>query len=414
MRVLVIHDADEVRALILSALSEGLPGADVETWDPSRRGLPTERFDWARYELALLDEVPAAFDGINCLIAWRKGAWQMPPTVVLGSRNDASLTARARAAGAADYVPKSALTPARAALFANLVTACPDARPAHALARSFARTQPLNLPAIGEPTTEAVAIPGYRVLRKIAAGGMSKVYLAERASDGLQLVLKMLDPKLNGNPQFRQRFVREYEILRKISNRHIVEIYDQTMTDDHGYIAMEYFEGGDLKQRLRRGMSPDAVLRALAQIAIALDAVHRAGVVHRDLKPQNIMYRDHDTLAILDFGLAREMDATATLTQKGMVFATPLYMSPEQCLGIEHDPRGDLYSVGIMLYEMLTGLPPFISDNAPDLAYQHVHAPIPRLPAKVLGFQALINRLLAKKPQQRFDSARALLQTITH
>jgi serine/threonine-protein kinase PpkA len=175
---------------------------------------------------------------------------------------------------------------------------------------------------------------------------------------------------------------------------------------------MEYFPGGDLTMRIQGGINSIGALKILVQIAKALDAVHAAGVVHRDLKPANIMFRESGRLAILDFGLARELDATSTLTQRGMVMATPLYMSPEQCLGHPHDPRGDLYSVGCILYEMLTGDTPFQGDNPSALAYQHVNAPVPRLPARLAGYQPLIERLMAKNPAERFQTAREMREAL--
>jgi serine/threonine-protein kinase PpkA len=256
--------------------------------------------------------------------------------------------------------------------------------------------------------------PGYRVLRRIGEGGMSRVYLAEREEDGLQLVLKMLDPRLARDPASRARFVREYKIIQRIQNEHVVMIFDQGFTSDTPWLAMEYFPGGDLQARIRKGFSSMGALKILVQMAEALDAVHSAGVVHRDLKPQNIMFRENHRLAILDFGLARELDATSTLTQKGMVMATPLYMSPEQCLGQPHDERGDLYSTGVILYELLTGSHMFEGDNAPHLAYQHVHGPIPKLPKRLVGYQTLLERLVAKRPEDRFQSARELFNYIAH
>jgi serine/threonine protein kinase len=243
---------------------------------------------------------------------------------------------------------------------------------------------------------------------------MSRVYLAERESDGLQLVLKMLDTRLARDPQSQARFVREYKIIQRIQNEHVVMIFDQGFASDNPWLAMEYFPGGDLSHRIQKGISSMGALKILVQMAEALDAVHTAGVVHRDLKPQNIMFRANHRLAILDFGLAREIDATTTLTQKGMVMATPLYMSPEQCLGHPHDERGDLYSTGVILYEMLTGQHMFEGDNAPQLAYQHVHGPIPQLPKSLAGYQSLLERLVAKRPDDRFQSARELFNYIAH
>jgi serine/threonine-protein kinase PpkA len=227
-------------------------------------------------------------------------------------------------------------------------------------------------------------------------------------------VLKMLDPRLAADPASKARFVREYKIIQRIANEHVVMIFDHGFASSDPWLAMEYFPGGDLHERIRGGISSMGALKILVQIAKALDAVHAAGVVHRDLKPQNIMFRENNRLAILDFGLARELDATSTLTQKGMVMATPLYMSPEQCLGHPHDERGDLYAAGVILYEMLTGHHPFEGDNASSLAYQHVHGEIPRLPKRLSGYQSVLDRLLAKRPDQRFQSARELFSHIAH
>jgi serine/threonine protein kinase len=224
----------------------------------------------------------------------------------------------------------------------------------------------------------------------------------------------MLDPRLAADPTSRARFVREYKIIQRIQNEHVVMIFDQGFTSDNPWLAMEYFPGGDLQERIRKGISSMGSLKILVQLAEALDAVHAAGVVHRDLKPQNIMFRANHRPAILDFGLAREIDATSTLTQKGMVMATPLYMSPEQCLGQPHDARGDLYAAGVILYEMLTGKHAYAGENASALAYQHVHGEIPRLPKRLAGYQPLVDRLLAKRPEDRFQSARELFNYIAH
>ena len=230
-------------------------------------------------------------------------------------------------------------------------------------------------------------------------------------SDGLQLVLKMLDTRLARDPQSQARFVREYTIIQRIQNEHVVMIFDQGFASDNPWLAMEYFPGGDLSQRIQKGISSMGALKILVQMAEALDAVHTAGVVHRDLKPQNIMFRANHRLAILDFGLARELDATTTLTQKGMVMATPLYMSPEQCLGQPHDARGDLYSTGVILYEMLTGKLPYEGDNASALAYQHVHGADPAAAAAARRLPADRRPPAREAPRRRFQSARELFAT---
>jgi len=413
MRVLLIDDSEEFRELARRVLAEALPEAAVLAWDPAVQGRPIAGFDWARFDCLVLDDAPGEdADGLAWLREFRLEG-HVPPTLIVSEAGGEEMAVRAIKAGASDYLRKTDLTGER---FASAIRdAIADARETRRDVDSLRLTQPLRVSEIGQPLgVHPVNVPGYRVLRRIGEGGMSRVYLAERETDDLQLVLKVLDPKLRRDESFRQRFLREYRVIQRIQNEHVVMIFDQGFTDDYPYLAMEYFPGGDLTVRIQGGIGSMGALKILVQMAKALDAVHAAGVVHRDLKPANIMFRENGRLAILDFGLARELDATSTLTQRGMVMATPLYMSPEQCLGHPHDPRGDLYSVGCILFEMLTGETPYQGDNPSALAYQHVHGPVPKLPARLGGYQALIDRLMAKKPDDRFQTARDLFAHIAH
>jgi tRNA A-37 threonylcarbamoyl transferase component Bud32/DNA-binding NarL/FixJ family response regulator len=413
MRVLVIDDSPEFRERIAQFLGAAMPDAELTLWDPARHGKPTVGFDWRRYDALLLDDAPGpGEDGLAWLREFRAEG-QVPPTLVLSEGGGEDTAVKAIKAGAADCLKKPDVTAIRLAMAIKeaMLESVAISRDVDMLRR----TQQLAIAEIGQPAGNVqLDIPGYNVLRKIGEGGMSRVFLAARDSDGLQLVLKMLDPRLATDPASRARFVREYKIIQRIQNEHVVMIFDHGFTSDNPWLAMEYFPGGDLHKRIVKGISSMGSLKILVQIAEALDAVHSAGVVHRDLKPQNIMFRANHRLAILDFGLAREIDATSTLTQKGMVMATPLYMSPEQCLGHPHDARGDLYAAGVILYEMLTGKHAYEGDNASALAYQHVHGEIPRLPKRLAGYQPLIDRLLAKRPEGRFQSARELFNYIAH
>jgi len=413
MRILLVHEADETRARIVQVLITAMPDAIVEMWDPARRGLPSASVDWKRFDLAFVDE-----RGPDDVLQWLRGleaerVSALPAIVVMGRGGDAAHAQALGRAGAAAHIVKTEITAEQVQRLARTALSSPIRLPRGA-GSSPATTQPIDIAAVGQPLLQPASVPpGYRVLRKIADGGMSKVYLAEREADGTILVLKMIDPRLHQDPLFRQRFIREYKLLAKISNEHVVAILDQGMTDAYGYIATEYFAGGDLKGRIRPGGLPrEEVMSALAQIGTALDAVHSAGIVHRDLKPQNIMFRDASRLALVDFGLAREMDGSSTLTQQGVVFATPLYMSPEQCLGNTIDGRSDLYSVGVIVFEMLTGRPPYIGRNPPELAYHHVHSPIPKLPSRLAALQPLVERMLAKEAHARFTDAREMMDFI--
>jgi eukaryotic-like serine/threonine-protein kinase len=413
MRLLLIEDSETERARIAAQLREAMPEAQVEEWAPAARGKPARDFYWRGYDAVLLSDSPRGEDGLEWLRTFKAAGATLPPTLILAGAGGEDHVVRAVKAGAADFLRKAELTGVRLAI--ALREALLDAAQVYRPGDTQTRSQPLDIAAIGKPAhANAVRIRGYNILRQIGEGGMAKVYLAEREETRLQLVLKVLDKTVVHDEQFLQRFRRECRIISKMQNEHVVAIYDHGVTDDYAFLAMEYFGGGDLKARIAEGLSSMEALKVLMQLAKALDAVHSAGIVHRDVKPQNIMFREGNRLALVDFGLAKEVDGRSTVTHAGLVLATPLYMSPEQYQEGRQDERSDLYSVGVILYEMLTGKLPFTADNAPALAYQHVNAPVPRLPQRLAGYQGIVDRLMAKRPEDRFQSARELFAYIAH
>jgi serine/threonine protein kinase len=255
-------------------------------------------------------------------------------------------------------------------------------------------------------------VPGYEIVHPIGQGGQAQVYLAERKQDRLRLALKVLNKSLRTDGVFLERFVREYKLVAGIENEHLARIYDAGFTGEHPFIAMEFLPGGTLAARIHEGVSSRDALAIASQIARALDAIHSRGIVHRDLKPANILFREDGRPVIVDFGLARDLNKNSMLTAAGQLIATPRYMSPEQCLGQPMDARSDLYSLGVVFYEMLTGKRIFEHATAAEVMTMHVNAPVPRLPEKLAGYQGVIERLLAKKPQDRFQNARELFATI--
>jgi len=226
------------------------------------------------------------------------------------------------------------------------------------------------------------------------------------------VVLKVLDPRLREDEIFRKRFMQEFRLIAGLRNEHVAQIYDQGFAGEHPYIAMEYLSGGTLATRIHEGLTSLDALRITSQIARALDAIHSRGVIHRDLKPQNILFRDPDRPVLVDFGLAKSVGAHTTLTRQGEVIATPRYMSPEQCLGRPADHRSDLYSLGVIFYEMLTSRRLYEAEGPAGMVYQHVHGPIPRLPERLAGYQGILDRVLAKNPEERFQNARELFAMI--
>ncbi len=259
-------------------------------------------------------------------------------------------------------------------------------------------------------------VPGYNVVHIIGQGGQAQVYLAEREHDGLHVALKILDRTLRQDPHFLARLVREYKLIETLQNdpdfTHVARIYDQGFAGDYPYLALEFLPCGTLAARIREGMTSRNALRIAARVARALDAIHAHGIVHRDLKPANILFRADGRPVIVDFGLAKDLGVDSTLTVAGQLVATPRYSSPEQFLGRKVDARSDLYGLGVVFYEMLTGRKLFESLTGADLVHAHLHAAVPRLPSHLAGYQPVLDRLLAKEPKERFQSARELFHLI--
>ncbi len=269
-----------------------------------------------------------------------------------------------------------------------------------------------------QPGDAPLRLKGYRLTRKIGAGGMTEVYLAVREDDGLPVVLKVLEAAGKSAGEHLSRFIQEYTLLSRIDDPHVIRIYDQGFTDDHAYIAMEYFERGDLRAELNAGMRRERVLEVILQVSQALRAIHALGIIHRDLKPENIMVRVDGSVALADFGVAKSMQKTDRLalshTRHGDVVGTPYYLSPEQASGHHVTPATDLYSLGVMLYEMLTGQRPYRADSLDELLASHLTAPTPRLPMEYEGLQPVLDKLMAKNPAARYPSAQALLDDLEH
>ncbi len=259
--------------------------------------------------------------------------------------------------------------------------------------------------------TEPV-IHGYRVLAKIGQGGMSTVFLAEEQNEGRKVVLKVLKGRRGDDDGLWKRFFQECAILSSIQHEHVVRIYDQGFGDELAYIAMEHLRGGSLREQIERGLTPRQALSLLSQAASGLGEIHSRGIVHRDIKPANLMLRDAGVLVLTDFGVAKRLDNSANQTVHGEVLGTPYYISPEQAEGGEVTPVSDLYSLGVIFYEMLTGRRPYGGTTILEILAQHVAAPIPRLPAELAEYQALVDGMLAKRAADRFPGAEALQAAI--
>ncbi|MBX9856132.1 MAG: protein kinase [Gemmatimonadaceae bacterium] len=267
---------------------------------------------------------------------------------------------------------------------------------------------PLDVP--DEELRELRAATGnrYTIVKRLGSGGMAHVYLARHALLGRPLVIKVLHRSLSQEPEMRERFRREAEAASRLVHPYICAIADMGTSGHIEYLVMPYYAGGSLADLLSRRKTVGATTAAAvaAQVATGLDYAHRRGVIHRDIKPDNILFDEDGNVALTDFGIATAR-FHGRLTASGRAMGTPHYMSPEQAMGRLVDGRSDLYAVGLLLYEMLLGHPPFDGEDSYAVGYKHVHeAPVApdqvdtRVPP---ALSAIVMKCLAKQPAERYD-----------
>lgn len=258
-----------------------------------------------------------------------------------------------------------------------------------------------------------VEIPNYTLVSRLGEGAMAEVWLGEHRRNGRKAAIKVLKPAALADESFEKLFLREGQVLAGFDHPNIVRIYDNDRIGDTAYLVMEHLAGGTLSERMRRApITIGETLGLVVQIASALEAAHRQQVIHRDLKPANIMLRDETTPVLTDFGAARLLDRSTIYGKDGMIVGTPVYMSPEQVSGQTLSGSSDLYALGVIFFELLTGARPFPGTSFPEIAAQHLYAPIPQLPASVAMLQPVLDRLLAKKPEDRYPSAQAFIDAL--
>ena len=331
---------------------------------------------------------------------------EFPPVIAVAEDGNELTAVRALQLGAVDYLPKRLVSPDRLRTAVKLALRRLELDAAQAAA-------PVEESSDASQVARSLRdpIPGYTIRKTIGESDKALVYLASSEKLGTDVALKVTKSD-NDDQQDSQVFAREYEALSALRNPSIVTIYDYGTNAGREFLAMEYFPRGDFKSRLLRGILEADALRYLEQIARALQVVHEAGILHRDLKPPNLMLRENDTIVLIDFGLARNFGGGPSNTRTGVLRGSPYYMSPEQALGEDLDGRTDLYSLGILFYEMLTGRKPYSGLSAMDVLQQHFTAPLPQLPHSNVHLQALLEGLLAKSRDDRFATADQAIEAI--
>ena len=395
MRVLIIDDDQDLRGLLATYIRQRWSDAAVDDFDPLERDFPAEDFPLGSYDVLILDYMLGRGDGLDWLQRLKQRS-DCPKILFLTGAGNEIIAVRAMKAGADDYQRKQEMT--REKLITSLREMTADIVEKTLSPELAARLEGHNLGA-------NVHIPGVNVLRLIGEGGTARVYLASREGDDEPLVVKILRREIVADKNALARFMEEYSLVERIQNRHVARIYGHGDVDGHAYLVMEFFEGGDLNKRLDGKPLPAAeALRLFRDLMFALGDIHEKGILHRDLKPQNLMFRRDGTLAIVDFGIAKDIEAVDR-TNAGEVLGTPRYMSPEQVQGRALDLRTDIYSAGVLLYQMLTGRHVFEGDSAVEVALQHLNRPPPPLPQSLQAYQPLLDKLLEKDREARFRNA---------
>ena len=395
MRVLIIDDDEDLRGLLARYIKQRWNDATVDPYDPLERDVPGDDFPLASYDVVILDYMLGRGDGLQWLQRLKQRA-DCPKVLFLTGAGNEIIAVRAMKAGADDYQRKQEMTRERLVTSLHELTA--DAIEKTVSPELAARLEGHHLGA-------NIRIPGITVLHLIGEGGTARVYLASREGDDEPLVVKILRREIVADQNALARFMEEYSLVERIQSRHVARIQAHGDVDGHAYLVMEFFEGGDLNKRLAgKPLAAAEALRLFRELMFALGDIHEKGILHRDLKPQNLMFRDDGSLAIVDFGIAKHIDAIDR-TNAGEVLGTPRYMSPEQVQGRALDLRTDIYSAGVLLFQMLTGRHLFEGETAVEVALQHLNKPPPALPDELQAYQRLLDKLLEKDREGRFRNA---------
>jgi hypothetical protein len=431
-RALLIDLSSTAQPLMTSCILRTWPSAQV---DVCSSGGQQPEIDVTRYGLVLMEDraSPDSSGGLGYLSAIQQQGDDAPPVILLTEDDTAQTASRANALGVDCWIKTDEVSPRRfrqciAQIRVQRTVRSGATGPDAELSRqgqSSALPQTDSIPQgpgigtsaggvasgnrLADPKT---SLPGYHIRGELAEGGMTRILLADRLEDGVRVALKIMPVGQVTDGDLLRRFMREYSLIAKLSHPNIIRIHERGFAADFAYIAMDYYPRGDLRQRIRGPMAARTALDYLYQIADGLGAAHSQGIVHRDIKPGNILFRDDATLAVTDFGIAKDLVSNQRLTQEKVLLGTVHYMSPEQINGTEVGLQSDLYSLGAVLFHMLTGAPPYRAETPWDLMQEHLSAPVPRLPEALAACQPLIDGLLAKQAEDRFLTTQELKEGI--
>lgn len=399
--VLLVEDDEIVREVIARTLRARQFEVTVAPSGEDALALIRSR----AFDMILSDVNMPGMDGFSFIRSVRMTPTLGQPEVIfISSTDDRALFKRAMNVGACDFLIK----PFSGAELGEAVTSRLADR-----GNRMGMHAAVGLGLKGE-SGSALSVPGYETVRTLGEGASSKVLLAKHLHTGDQHALKLarLPDRSGEQREVINRFLTEYSMLVRISHRNVARVFEHGLVENYLYIGMEYLPGGDLRLDIDAGMAPKRAQKYAEQIAAALGAIHGAGIIHRDLKPANILMRMTGEAVLADFGIAKQIGSGLALTQNNIALGTPYYMSPEQATASPLDVRSDLYALGVLLFEMLTGRPPYLAPTSVEIMAMHVNAAVPMLPEKFAPFQPVLRRLLAKEPGDRYSSAEAAQNAI--
>jgi ActR/RegA family two-component response regulator/tRNA A-37 threonylcarbamoyl transferase component Bud32 len=437
-RALIIDDSADFRKLMSRIILKGWPEAEVIEFDPAEKdndfSIKISQFDliFLDFDLGLPDE-----NGLTWLHRFSKLP-NAPSIIMVTGKGDAGTEAQAIKLGASAYLSKRKLDVQH---YINVINEILDFRQEvrnvpqimeldagidiadktillseDEVKRVYARNQDgeeYDKPNNMEPA-ELFDYIGYSDIRHVAKGGIAEVLLARDDEDGKEVIIKVIETTDNDEVRTLKRFVQEYTLISNLHHPHVIQIYERAFTRRYAYIVMEYFPGGDLIKKIKSGITPSDIISYLRQITEGLKAVHRLGIIHRDMKSANVLFRDDGTLAITDFGIAKSLSSVTDITANGEILGTPHYISPEQIeMRSSIDHRSDFYSLGAITYEMFTGKKPYPMSTLYAILEAHINNPVPTLPKNQDAYQPLIDKLMAKNPDERYQSADELLADLT-
>jgi len=415
-RVLILRHASGVVNRARRVAIEKWPEARLEVHDLAAYGKPPADFRWDRYAHMLIDDEYLRREGLLWLSELRSKP-NFPKIVRVPAEVKKHKPPEEIEVKAPPLPPKREPRPSASSPAAEIKPIRQDnkasTQPAVDESPSMIARADAKRLADAESVLKSAGIQGFTPVRPLGSGATANVCLCERGPDKQQVVLKILKSEGSGDSDLLSRFVQEYFATSSIDSPYVAKVFEHGFTESHAYIVMEYFPSGDLRARIARDRpNVEESFIIVGSILSALTSVHAAGIIHRDLKPANVMFRDDGTIALVDFGSARRDADPVARTLAGVVIGTPYYLSPEQALGGTADERSDLYSVGVMLYELLTGQRMYAAGSLVALFEMHKTAPIPKLPDNVSRHQRFLERLVAKKPEERYRSAAEALAAL--